>query len=175
VPLNFGKVSTGALNDLERVTKAAFAMTVYFGLNDEIGNVSFYDSTGQQEYALQKPYSEKTAETIDAEVKKVVEQGYARAKKIIEDNKEMVQQLATQLLEKEVIFREDVEAIFGKRAWDDHHAEEISKEYEKHSSDAQHRKTREDKKSAEEESKGPDPDTGPVHDKAEEDPKNYVA
>jgi len=117
--INFGKVSTGALNDLERVTKQAYSMVVYFGLNKKLGNISYYDSTGQQEYALTKPYSENTAEIIDIEVGKIIEVAYARAKKIILDNKDKVAELAHLLLEKEVIFREDVEKIFGKRLYDD--------------------------------------------------------
>jgi cell division protease FtsH len=114
----FGKVSTGALNDLEKVTKQAYAMVVYFGLNKEIGNISFYDSSGQSEYAFQKPYSEKTAEVIDREVREIVEAAYSRARKILSDNRENVERLATFLLEREVIFREDLETIFGKRPWD---------------------------------------------------------
>ncbi len=114
----FGKVSTGALNDLEKVTKQAYAMVVYFGLNKEIGNISFYDSTGQNEYAFQKPYSEKTAEVIDREVKAIVESAYLRAKTILNENREKVEKLANLLLDREVIFREDLEDIFGKRPWD---------------------------------------------------------
>jgi len=114
----FGKVSTGALNDLEKVTKQAFAMVVYFGLNKEIGNISYYDSTGQTEFTFQKPYSEKTAEVIDHEVREIIEKAYTRAKMIILDNKDIMEQLATLLLEREVIFREDLEHIFGKRPWD---------------------------------------------------------
>ncbi len=116
--LIFGKVSTGALNDLEKVSKQAYAMVVYFGLNKEIGNISFYDSSGQNEYSFQKPYSEKTAETIDQEVRKIVESAYERAKTILGENREKLEQLATLLLEREVIFREDLEAIFGRRPWD---------------------------------------------------------
>lgn len=116
--LIFGKVSTGALNDLEKVSKQAYAMVVYFGLNKEIGNISFYDSSGQNEYAFQKPYSEKTAETIDQEVRKIVEAAYARAKTILSENRDKLEQLATLLLDREVIFREDLEVIFGKRPWD---------------------------------------------------------
>jgi hypothetical protein len=104
---------------LERVTKQAYSMVVYFGLNKKLGNISYYDSTGQSEYALTKPYSENTAEIIDIEVGKIIEVAYARAKKIIEDNKDKVAELAHLLLEKEVIFREDVEKIFGKRPFDD--------------------------------------------------------
>ena len=111
----FGKISTGALNDLEKVTKQAYAMVVYFGLNKKIGNISFYDSSGQSEYSFQKPFSEKTAEIIDQEVSGIVESAYERAKQVITDNKEKVEKLSTLLLEKEVIFREDLEEIFGKR------------------------------------------------------------
>lgn len=114
----FGKVSTGALNDLEKVTKQAFAMVVYFGLNKEIGNISYYDSTGQSEYTFSKPYSERTAETIDKEVRKIVEEAYERAKSVLTDNREKLEKLANLLLEREVIFREDLEDIFGKRPWD---------------------------------------------------------
>ncbi len=113
--VNFGKVSTGALNDLERVTKQAYAMVAYFGLNKRLGNISYYDSTGQQEYSLQKPYSEKTAENIDEEVHKLVEETYQRAKKILTENKDKVEKLASMLLEREVIFSDDLEKIFGKR------------------------------------------------------------
>ncbi|MGM0566608.1 MAG: ATP-dependent zinc metalloprotease FtsH [Bacteroidota bacterium] len=119
--INFGVVSTGALNDLERVTKQAYAMVAYFGLNDKLGNISYYDSTGQQEYSFQKPYSEKTAEDIDAEVHKLIEHAYQRAVKILKDNKEKVDKLAKQLLEREVIFTDDLEEIFGKR--EDGHTE----------------------------------------------------
>ncbi len=112
------KVSTGALNDLEKVTKSAYAMIAYFGLNEKIGNISFYDSTGQSEFTFGKPYSEKTAETIDQEVRIMVENAYIRAKKILNDNKEKVESLAEILLKKEVIFKEDLEVIFGPRPFD---------------------------------------------------------
>ena len=93
-------------------------MVVYFGLNKEIGNISFYDSSGQNEYAFQKPYSEKTAETIDQEVRKIVESAYERAKTLLGENRDKLEKLTTLLLEREVIFREDLEEIFGKRPWD---------------------------------------------------------
>ncbi|MBN1598101.1 MAG: ATP-dependent zinc metalloprotease FtsH [Bacteroidales bacterium] len=115
--LNFGRVSTGALNDLEKITKQAFAMVTYFGLSDKIGNKSYYDSTGQSEYSFTKPYSEKTAELIDEEVSKLIDEQYSRAKKILVDNKEGLSKLAKILLEKEVIFTEDLEKIFGKRVF----------------------------------------------------------
>ncbi|MBP7849390.1 MAG: ATP-dependent zinc metalloprotease FtsH [Lentimicrobiaceae bacterium] len=116
----FGKVSTGALNDLEKVTKQAYAMVVYFGLNEKVGNLSYYDSSGQQEYAFTKPYSEETARTIDEEIHKLVEAAYDRAIQILTENKEKLEALAGVLLEREVIFREDLEAIFGKRPYDSH-------------------------------------------------------
>jgi AFG3 family protein len=111
----FGKVSTGALNDLERVTKQAYNMVVYFGLNDKIGNISYYDSTGQQEYSFNKPYSEKTAEVIDQEISQLVDKAYRRAVEILKESKDKLEALATILLEKEVIFGEDLETIFGKK------------------------------------------------------------
>jgi cell division protease FtsH len=117
--VNFGKISTGALNDLEKVTKQAFSMVVYFGLNKKIGNISYYDSSGQSEYSFQKPYSEKTAEVIDQEIHKLIESAYERAKKVLIENKEKLETLARVLLEKEVIFREDLEEIFGKRPFDE--------------------------------------------------------
>lgn len=116
--INFGKISTGALNDLEKVTKSAYAMVAYFGLNEKIGNISFYDSSGQSEFTFGKPYSEKTAETIDQEVHKMVEKAYVRAKELLTENREKVEKLASILLKKEVIFREDLEEIFGKRPFD---------------------------------------------------------
>jgi len=113
----FGKLSTGALNDLERVTKQAYAMVMYYGLNPRIGNISYYDSTGQSEYSFTKPYSEKTAQEIDEEVKKIIDTAYNRAKQILIDNKDKVIILATRLLDKEVLFAEDLEEIFGKRSF----------------------------------------------------------
>lgn len=111
----FGKISTGALNDLEKVTKQAYAMVAYFGMSDKMKNVSFYDSSGQSEYAFSKPYSEKTAETIDVEVKAIVDSAYKRAKETLINNKEGLIELAELLLDREVIFSEDLEKIFGPR------------------------------------------------------------
>lgn len=113
-----GKISTGALSDLEKVTKQAYAMVAWFGMSDEVGNMSFYDSSGQSEYGFTKPYSEKTAELIDREAKKIVEESYDKAKEVISANIDGLRQLAEQLLEKEVIFSEDLERIFGKRRGD---------------------------------------------------------
>lgn len=114
----FGKVSTGALSDLEKITKQAYASIVYYGLNEKIGNISYYDSTGQQEYMFGKPYSEHTAEVIDAEVKNMVDKAYMRTKEILMENKDKLTLLAEKLLEREVIFRDDLETIFGKRPFD---------------------------------------------------------
>ena len=124
--ITFGKISTGALNDLEKVTKQAYAMVAYFGLNKVIGNVSYYDSTGQNEYNFTKPFSEKTSQTIDEEVSKIIEKGYQRAKEILTQNKEKLEILALRLIEKEVIFKEDVEEIFGKRPFESEDIESIS-------------------------------------------------
>ena len=114
----FGKVSTGALSDLERITKQAYAMVTYYGLNEKIGNISFYDSTGQSEFFMGKPYSEKTAETIDEEVKKFIDMAYMRTKELLMTHKPELEKLANHLLDKEVIFRDDLERIFGKRPFE---------------------------------------------------------
>lgn len=111
----FGEVSTGALNDLERVTKMAYSMVAYYGLNDKIGNLSYYDSSGQTEYGFTKPFSEKTAENIDSEIHIMVEEAYLKAKEILLANREKLDKLAMLLVEREAIFREDLEEIFGKR------------------------------------------------------------
>lgn len=115
----FGQVSTGALNDLERVTKQAYAMVAYYGLNKTIGNISYYDSTGQSEYSFNRPYSEKTAEEIDKQVRDLVEKAYNRAKEILESQKDNLTKLATLLIEREVIFADDLENIYGKREFAD--------------------------------------------------------
>ncbi len=111
-----GRISTGASNDLERVTKQAYAMVVYFGMSDKLPNLSYYDSTGQS-YGFTKPYSEETAKLIDTEVSRIVEEQYERAKKLLKENAAKHAQLADVLIAREVIFAEDVEHIFGKRPW----------------------------------------------------------
>jgi ATP-dependent metalloprotease FtsH len=116
--LVFGKISTGALSDLEKVTKQAYAMVSYFGMSDKVGNISFYDSTGQMDYNFTKPYSEKTAELIDNEVKQIIQESYVRAGEVLKQNMSGLTELAELLLEKEVIFSEDLERIFGKRIYD---------------------------------------------------------
>ncbi len=114
----FGKISTGALNDLEKVTKQAYAMVSYYGLSEKLGNLSYYDSTGQSEYSFSKPFSEKTSELIDQEVSDLVEKAYKKAVQVLTDNRKNLEKLANKLLEKEVIFKEDLEDIFGKRPWE---------------------------------------------------------
>ncbi|MCW3083595.1 MAG: cell division protein FtsH [Bacteroidetes bacterium] len=125
----FGKISTGALSDLEKVTKQAYAMISVYGLNDKIGNISYYDSTGANEYGFTKPYSEKRAELIDEEASKMIELAYVRAKKILSDNRSLLTLLAEKLLDKEVIFKEDLEMIFGKRPFDKEEQIQIKAEY----------------------------------------------
>lgn len=114
----YGKISTGALNDIERATKMAYSMVVYYGMSPKVGNVSFYDSSGQSEYSFGKPYSEKTAEEIDNEVKRLVEESYQRARSLILSTRDKLDQLASTLYSREVIFKEDVERIYGPRPWD---------------------------------------------------------
>ncbi len=124
--VTFKRISTGALSDLEKVTKQARAMVTIYGLNDKIGNVTYYDSTGQSEYSFSKPYSENTAMIIDKEISLLIESQYQRAIAILEENKDKLHQLADILIEKEVIFKDDLEAIFGKRTFDANLQEQIN-------------------------------------------------
>ena len=124
--VTFDRISTGALSDLEKVTRQARAMVTIYGLNEKIGNVTYYDSTGQSEYSFSKPYSEETAMIIDKEISLLIETQYERAIKILEDNKDKLNQLAEILIEKEVIFKDDLEAIFGKRIFDSNLEEVVS-------------------------------------------------
>tara|TARA_R110002096_G_scaffold178002_1_gene354775 strand:- start:177 stop:668 length:492 start_codon:yes stop_codon:yes gene_type:complete len=123
----FNKISTGALSDLEKVTKQARAMVTIYGLNDKIGNITYYDSSGQDSYGFSKPYSEETAQTIDKEISILIEEQYIRAIELLEKNKDKLTTLAQRLLEKEVIFKDDLEKIFGKRPFDKDVAEEADK------------------------------------------------
>ena len=116
--LVFGKISTGALSDLEKITKQAYAMVAFFGMSEKVGNISFYDSSGQSDFGFTKPYSDKTAELIDHEVKQIIEESYQRAIEVLKNNMKGLTELAELLLEKEVIFSEDLERIFGKRKAD---------------------------------------------------------
>ncbi|MGA1227148.1 MAG: ATP-dependent zinc metalloprotease FtsH [Tamlana sp.] len=120
----FNEISTGALSDLEKVTKQARAMVTVYGLSDKIGNLTYYDSSGQSEYGFTKPYSEQTAELIDKEISGIIEKQYQRAIKLLEDNKDKLTELAEVLLEKEVIFKDNLEKIFGKRAFEKEEAED---------------------------------------------------
>ena len=111
----FGEVSSGALDDLEKVTKLAYTMVAYYGLGEKIGNLSYYDSTGQYEQSIHRPYSEATANIIDQEVSTLVEKSYERAKKLIIKHQSELELLANLLLEKEVVIKDDLEKIFGKK------------------------------------------------------------
>jgi cell division protease FtsH len=113
----FNKISTGALSDLEKVTKQAMAMVTIYGLDEKIGNVSYYDSQNQG-YGFTKPYSEETAKIIDQEIKKIIDSQYKRAQAILKKHEDKLHQLANKLLETEVIFKEDLEVIFGKRPFE---------------------------------------------------------
>ena len=121
--LFIGRISTGAMNDLERVTKQAYGMIAYLGMSDKLPNLCYYNN---EEYSFNRPYSEKTAELIDEEVKRMVNEQYERAKKILSYNRDGHNKLAQQLIDKEVIFAEDVEEIFGKRPWASRSEEIIS-------------------------------------------------
>ncbi|WJS92934.1 ATP-dependent zinc metalloprotease FtsH [Flavobacterium johnsoniae] len=124
--VTFDRISTGALSDLEKVTRQARAMVTIYGLNDKIGNVTYYDSSGQSEYSFSKPYSDETAKIIDAEISELIEGQYQRAIQILEENKDKLNQLADILIEKEVIFKDDLENIFGKRTFDKNLEEVVS-------------------------------------------------
>ena len=119
--LIFNKISSGAQNDLEKITKQAYAMVSIFGMSEKVGNVSYYDSTGQSDFSFTKPYSEKTAQLIDEEVKVLIDGQYLRALEVLKKNKNGHEKLSNLLLEREVIFSEDLEEIFGKRPWDKRH------------------------------------------------------
>ncbi len=114
----FGKISTGALSDLEKITKMAYSMVTIYGMNKEIGNLSFYDSKGQSEYSFTKPYSEATAQKIDAEAKKLVEEAYERTKSLLEEKREELDKLAQELLKREIIYQSDLVELIGERPFD---------------------------------------------------------
>jgi AFG3 family protein len=113
----FGKISTGAQNDLQQITRTAYAMVTVYGMNDKVGNVSFYDP--QQENAFTKPYSEETSKIIDQEVRKLIDDAFVRTRKLLVEKREQVAKLAEALLEKEVLFQSDVEAMIGKRPFEE--------------------------------------------------------
>ncbi|MDB0058504.1 AAA family ATPase, partial [Salibacteraceae bacterium] len=148
----FGKISTGALSDLEKVSKQVYGMIVYYGLNEKIGNVSYYDSSGQNEYSFQKPYSENTAQLIDQEISKYIEKAYQDTLTLLKANRDKLNTVAEQLLEKEVIFKEDMETIFGKRTFDrDIEREQEEKEIdERRSKEAEERIIKKEKAAADE-------------------------
>ena len=113
----FNKISTGALSDLEKVTRQAKAMVSIYGLNETLGNITYYDSSGQTDYNFSKPYSEETAQIIDKEISKIIEKQYSRAISLLKKSKDKLKKLADRLLEKEVIFKDDLENILGKRPY----------------------------------------------------------
>ena len=115
--ITFGKISTGALSDLERITKMAYSIVSVYGMNKNIGNISFYDSK-QSDYNFTKPYSDSTAEKIDSEVKRIVDSAYDRTKKLLLDKREQLEKIANKLLEKEILFQNDLERLIGKRPFD---------------------------------------------------------
>ncbi len=129
----FGKISTGAISDLEKITKQAYSMIIHYGLNAKIGHISFYDSTGSAEYNFTKPYSEKTAQIIDEEVREMINNAYIKTKELIKTHQVQLTALAEQLLDKEVIFKEDLENIIGKRLFEKEEAMPVSKRSTKNS------------------------------------------
>jgi cell division protease FtsH len=122
----FDRISTGALSDLEKVTKQARAMVTIYGLNERLGNITYYDSSGQNEYGFSKPYSEDTAQIIDKEISTLIETQYQRAIQILQENRDKLERLADILIDKEVIFKDDLEGIFGKRPFDKHGTETVT-------------------------------------------------
>ena len=134
----FDNISTGALSDLEKVTKQARAMVTIYGLNAKIGNVTYFDSSGQTDFNFSKPYSEETAQIIDAEISKIIEGQYKRAIEILQEHKDKLILLANRLLEKEVIFKDDLEKIFGKRPF------EVEAEVEESADNTENKETSED-------------------------------
>tara|TARA_R110002072_G_scaffold271987_1_gene432053 strand:- start:33750 stop:35855 length:2106 start_codon:yes stop_codon:yes gene_type:complete len=153
--LTFGKISTGALSDLEKITKQAYAMVTIYGLNEKVGNISYYDPNGNQ---FTKPYSEETAKIIDQEVSNLIEEQYQRALSLLKENKEKLGLLAEQLLDKEVIFKEDLVSIFGKRIWDKEPVVEKT-QVSKNEVQEENKETTEDKSSKITENLEPDNET----------------
>ncbi|MEF8984200.1 MAG: ATP-dependent zinc metalloprotease FtsH [Bacteroidales bacterium] len=173
--LMFNKISTGALNDLEKITKQAYAMVAYFGMSEKVGNLSFYDSTGQREFTFTKPYSEKTAELIDQEVQEYVTKAYQRAYDILKNHREQLDQLAEMLLEKEIIFSDDLEKVLGKREIDDEKKQKILKEGKKvkqiHEESEKQRSGKDKDKEQKEENSGEKEDTKEKQQEGEESGK----
>jgi len=178
----FGKISTGALNDLEKVTKQAYAMVSYFGMSKKVGNICFYDSSGQNEYSFNKPYSEKTAEIIDTEVNDLIETSYQRALDLLSKNRDGLEQLAKLLIDQEVIYSDDLEKIFGKQEFGQTRLEEIEElnkiRKEKLSKKLEEEKLTESKKSEEKKSEEKEIEEKKEIEEAKEDipnPENLTA
>ena len=147
----FGKISTGALSDLERITKMAYSIVSVYGMNKNIGNISFFDSK-QSDYNFTKPYSESTAEKIDSEVKRIVDNAYNRTKKLLVEKKDQLEKIAKKLLEKEILFQNDMENLIGKRPFKSSHIDlNDSNNQEDNDSNNQMAKNEEDRTSTEEE------------------------
>ena len=142
----FNEISSGALDDLEKVTKQAYTMVAYYGLNEKIGNISYYDSSGSSETSFQKPYSEETAQLIDEEVRNLVEKAYEITKKILMDNRDALSEIAILLLDKEVIYNEDVERILGKRKLNESFISQSSKKQNESREIPEENKNKEDDK-----------------------------
>jgi cell division protease FtsH len=126
--LNFGKISTGAQNDLQQITRMAYAMVTVYGMNDKVGNVSFYDPAAENTFT--KPYSEETSKLIDEEVRKLIDKAYQSTKKLLTEKTEQVMKLAEALLTREVLFQSDVEALIGKRPYEEKKTLDVSDEEE---------------------------------------------
>lgn len=154
----FGKVSTGAQNDLERITKMAYSMVTIYGMNDKIGNISFHDSQ-QSDYNFNKPYSEATAETIDEEVRKIINDAYARTKQLLLDKKEQLEVLAKELLDKEILFQSDLDRLIGKRPFSKPTTYQAYTEEEEAKEKKKEKSTEPEAKSADTESESQSEDT----------------
>jgi cell division protease FtsH len=139
----FGKISTGAQNDLERITRMAYDMIIMYGMNEKVGNVSFHDP--QNEYGFTKPYSEKTSELIDQEVRIFINEAYQRTKKVLIEKKEQLYKLADVLLDKEILFKSDLEKLLGKRQWQEREAEPVTLEEQKEANAETHTETKKEK------------------------------
>ena len=143
----FGKISTGALSDLERITKMAYSIVSVYGMNKNIGNISFFDSK-QSDYNFTKPYSESTAEKIDSEVKRIVDNAYDRTKKLLIEKRDQLEKIAKKLLEKEILFQNDMENLIGKRPFKSSHLDlNVSNNQEDNDSNNQTVKNEEDRTS----------------------------
>jgi hypothetical protein len=167
----FNEVSSGALNDLEKVTKQAYTMVAMYGLSEKLGNISYHDSTGEYSNSLQKPYSEETGKLIDEEVRRLVDQAYEEALRIIREHKEDLDRIAQTLIDKEVIFGEDLEKVLGKRPEQQRDNEEadLEKKAEANIKKAQQRKDQEEERSKDLPNNGQEGEEGSAGEREGED------